>query len=264
MKYVAKKADDTVNIPKASMLVEACKLVVGFVVFIGVAYLVLGLIITLIIPFLPTSVDKRLGALLIPAVTDQYECFSEGDQNSNLLKIEEMVQEYAELIPQYDYDWTVYVIDDEMVNAGAIAGGHMVFFNGLFDHLETDEELAAIVAHEMGHVVHRDHMSRFGRLMAFLLISTAILGDDNSATKLATEALVGMDYAYSRGQERKADLFAVDLMMKRYGDANAAVSIMEKFIEISGDRKGLQYFHSTHPNSSERVEYLKDHIKTHY
>ena len=134
----------------------------------------------------------------------------------------------------------------------AFPGGLIVFYAPLIRLTETPEELAAIMAHEMGHVVHRDPLRKLIRQIG-LSATLAIVGGESTAI---LEDLVRdlLDLKYSRDQEREADDFALQILAASGIDPAHFASIMQKL--SSGTTRGgdrvFKYL-STHPHLDERL-----------
>ncbi len=153
---------------------------------------------------------------------------------------------------EHPYEIEIVVVDSPLVNAMAFPGGLIVFYAPLIRLTETPEELAAIMAHEMGHVVHRDPLRKLIRQIG-LSATLAIVGGESTAI---LEDLVGdlLDLKYSRDQEREADDFALQILAASGIDPAHFASIMQKL--SSGTTRGsdrvFKYL-STHPHLDERL-----------
>ncbi len=101
------------------------------------------------------------------------------------------------------------VIRREEANAIALPGGHIYVFKGLIDQAETVDEVAGVIAHELGHVANRDGTRAIVQATGLSLIFGILLGDfvGGGAVVLASESL--LKSAYSRSAERRADDYAV-------------------------------------------------------
>ncbi len=120
------------------------------------------------------------------------------------------------------YNFTIYLSDSDDVNAIALPGGRIVVFKGLLDQVESENELAMVLAHELGHFAHRDHMRGLGRGLGLAVATALLLGENNSASGLISKAVLTFQVKYSQSQESAADQFGVDLLTARYGHAGGA------------------------------------------
>ncbi|WP_417211650.1 M48 family metallopeptidase [Antarctobacter sp.] len=161
----------------------------------------------------------------------------------------------ARLTAQMDppADLSVHVLNHEMVNAFALPGGQIVFFRGLIDEAETPEELAAVFAHEIGHVVSRDPTRHALRSAGSIGVLGLIFGDfaGGAVVLLLAEQLI--EAQYSQGAEGAADVYAHDLMI-RAGLSPAALAVMfERFRALGGDAEGFVGHFLSHPRLGDRI-----------
>ena len=160
-------------------------------------------------------------------------------------------------------EWEFIVFDAPgQVNAFAMPGGKVGVMSGLFDIVETQDELASVIAHEIAHVTARhthERMSQAGILKAGSGISS--LG-----TAIATGGMVhiapsmsGQLAAWDRAKEVEADRIGMMYMARAGFDPNAAISVMGKMEKIIG-AAGSQPYNSTHPTSQERLDVLHAYV----
>ncbi len=146
---------------------------------------------------------------------------------------------------------TVHYVDTPMVNAVATLGGHITMFRGLLSRLESNDELDAVLAHEIGHVRERHvirHMSR-GVSAALVLGMIGV----RSATLngwLVGDAQQLLMLAHSRDAERESDAAATHALLTRYGHPEGIVKLFERFDALQRERPdargGVEVLHS-HP-----------------
>ena len=151
-------------------------------------------------------------------------------------------------------------------NAFALPGGTIIMTDELVEMAANDEEIAAVLAHEVGHVRHRHAMRQVIQDSAVGLIVATMTGDVFSATSLAA-ALPTMlvDAKFSRDMERQADDVAVEYMVSQGQSVEhfaAILTSMEKaFAKKHGTvkgGKGMTDYFSTHPATRERIERLNN------
>lgn len=158
------------------------------------------------------------------------------------------------------YDWEINVIKSDDVNAFAMPGGKMVVYTGIIDQLKlTDDELAAIIGHEMAHVLREHSREKVSQEMAkstgITLIAT-IVGLDQGAEDLIQQAgQVAFSLPFSRKMETEADLIGLELMANAGYNPEAAVTLWKKMAQLSGSSN--VDFLSTHPASTKRISSLE-------
>ena len=158
------------------------------------------------------------------------------------------------------YTFRVTVINSEAVNAFAGPGGYIVIFRGLITAAETPDEVAGVLAHEMGHVIERHSTESMVRIAGLGLIVQILTGDPSGLIGLGTaagELLINL--AYSRDAEAEADAIAVEVLAKADIDAGGLVRFLERMAQQEGSGDGgLVSFLSTHPQSAERAEAVRN------
>ncbi len=179
--------------------------------------------------------------------------------------LSELLQHLEQHIEEHPYEIEIVVVNSPLVNAMAFPGGLIVFYAPLIRLTETPEELAAIMAHEIGHVVHRDPLRKLIRQIG-LSATLAIFGGESTAI---LEDLIKnlLDLKYSRDQEREADDFALQTLVASGIDPAHFASIMQKLStgKTNGNDKVFTYL-STHPHLDERVTKARqasEHFATH-
>lgn len=161
------------------------------------------------------------------------------------------------------FNWEMNVFKDDELNAFAMPGGKMVVYTGIVDRLKlTDDELAAIVGHEMTHALLEHSKKDAGQKVltglamnvgGALLMSKAGVSADTAG--LATEVVgnFGIDKPFSRSQETQADAGGVRLMAQAGYNPQSAVSVWQKMSQSEGDSSKIATLASTHPNHAQRI-----------
>jgi predicted Zn-dependent protease len=160
------------------------------------------------------------------------------------------------------WKWEVNVISSKEVNAWCMPGGKMAVYTGLLEQLNvTDEELAAVMGHEIAHALREHGRERASQQMAqqaLIGIGAAILGiGDVGATLANVVADVTVGLPYARNFEREADRIGVELAARAGYDPRAAISLWQKMIKVGGS--GGPSFLSTHPAPEDRIQDLKEY-----
>ncbi len=164
-------------------------------------------------------------------------------------------------------NFKVYEVTD--VNAFACGDGSIRVFSALMDMM-TDDELAAVIGHEIGHVVHtdvKDAMKNAYLTSAALNAAGATEGvaaklSDSEVGKLV-EAFTGAKF--SQKQEYEADDYAFDFCVKNGFDPYAMSNALKKLVELSNGEKAstVQKMFSSHPDSAKRAERMKEKADAH-
>lgn len=151
------------------------------------------------------------------------------------------------------YPVTVTVLDHEMINAFALPGGHVVFFRGLIDAAVDPDEVAAVFAHELGHVVARDPTRIALRTAGSIGVLGLLFGDfaGGAVVLFLAERLIQADY--TRAAEAAADAFAHE-RLRAAGLPPAALGLMfRRLREAYGEAPGIVEHFLSHPTLGERI-----------
>ncbi|MFH1847252.1 MAG: M48 family metalloprotease [Candidatus Omnitrophota bacterium] len=153
--------------------------------------------------------------------------------------------------------------EPDMYNAFAAPGGYVYVFIDLVEELETDDRIAAVLAHEMGHVEAKHSVKRLQANMgitALMLIGTQMQMEKGEYA--AANAAIGqLISAYSRSDERQADELSVKYMRVAGFDPNGTVEALSVLKKLRSKGSRLKYFvYKSHPYLSERMAYLKKYI----
>ena len=161
------------------------------------------------------------------------------------------------------WKWEVHTIKSDQMNANVRAGGKIMFYTGIIDKLKlTDDEIAAIMGHEISHALRehsRESMSRAYATQMTLGIAGGLLGLSQSEMDLANLAGdLGISKPHGRKQESEADQLGLELMARAGYNPQAAVSVWQKMQATGGS--STPQFLSTHPSHSNRIATLQSHI----
>ncbi|MFH1837017.1 MAG: M48 family metalloprotease [Candidatus Omnitrophota bacterium] len=148
-------------------------------------------------------------------------------------------------------------------NAFAAPGGYVYIFSDLVEVLDTDDEIAGVLAHEMAHVEAKHSIKRLqGSLgvTALMLLGSQLKTEDNSAVYLGS-AVNQLMAEYSRQDERQADELSVKYMERTGYDPMGAIGALEKLRGLRKEGKRMKYFfNKSHPYLSERIAGLEKDI----
>ncbi|MFW6243387.1 MAG: M48 family metallopeptidase [bacterium] len=157
-------------------------------------------------------------------------------------------------------EFKIFYVDHDMINAYYIGNGDIMLFKGLLQELNTEEELAALIAHEIGHGVGNDLEDEVKNNLGVNVVSSVF----NYFTEKEFEVMFNtfnniIKRGYSREQERDADVFAANLMLKSGYDPTGLIDLMNVLKNGNHDIKLLE-FTKTHPLPDSRIDYINNYI----
>lgn len=179
--------------------------------------------------------------------------------------IDSIGQKIARVSHRPDLEYHFVALDHESLNALALPGGYIFITRGLLEKLQTEAQLAGILAHETSHVVARDTSAALSRaqVMDLFVAALAISGATPAgAVKMAQLTRVFLGLRYSRKDEREADLGGLDYMVRASYDPQGMVETMQ-ILQEEDTRRPIEFF-STHPSPHNRIAYLTEAIQTKY
>ena len=149
----------------------------------------------------------------------------------------------------------IYVLDDKTINAMVTADGTIFFTSGLLEQELQEEELAFVLAHELGHYANRHHLKRISKLVLRTLIDTT-LSNESSVSPVVGSVTNLNTLSYSRTHELQADKYASRMLYYLYGNNTGGILFLKRLEKEYGSSEFANYF-STHPSLNKRYKLLK-------
>ena len=250
MEFIPRKPREGINVSKEHPLIEASTLVVALSLIFAVIAAALIFAVEIALYFIPEEKEADLFENWLPE-----DIITVAPDDSRLDKLETMLWRLSRHYPESPYDFRIEIDDSENMNAMALPGGLIVVTAGLLDEIETENELAFIIGHEMGHFKNRDHMRALGRGVVISLVFIAMSGS-GAASDLGASITDLALRGFSRGQESSADEFGLGLVQQEYGHVADSWRFFERMDEIDGEFLELLTYLSTHPSPDDRVAAL--------
>lgn len=196
------------------------------------------------------AVADQLGDLLASPANGRPTICTETSGTAALTLMVRRVSAKADL----PYPLKVNVLNSSVVNAFTLPGGRILIFRGLIDEAGSPEEVAGVLAHEIGHVVNRDPTRGVLRAAGTAGIIGLLLGDIFGATVLAAASDAVLNASHQREAETRADELAYDLMGEAGLPASALADFFTKLQEQHGESTGPLKYLASHPVLSGRAE----------
>ncbi len=213
-------------------------------------------------PLLPAVVERKLGdavdmqtrgALDTRNAGAGFECGSADSEKAGRAALDKMVRrlETAAGLPS---PLRSYVVRRSEANALALPGGQIYVFNGLIEKADTGDEVAGVLAHEIGHVAHRDGTKAVLQAGGLSFLFGMLLGDFVGGGAVVLAVRTVLQSSYSREAETAADLYAAHLMIKAGGDVRALATMLDK---IGGATEPGMKILLDHPETKARIAAIK-------
>lgn len=154
-----------------------------------------------------------------------------------------------------DLYWELHIIqDDDVLNAFATPGGYIYVYTGLIKYLESADDLAGVLGHEIAHADRRHSAKQIQKQYGLSIITSIILGEDPSQLKEIVAGVTGQlaVLSFSRKAEAEADDYSVEYLSDTKYQCNGAASFFEKMLDEN--QTSTPEFLSTHPSPENRVE----------
>ncbi|EIC27938.1 MULTISPECIES: M48 family metallopeptidase [Methylomicrobium] len=163
--------------------------------------------------------------------------------------------------------WEVVVFVDDSFNAFALPGNKIGVYTGLFNLIANQDQLAAVIGHEIGHVLAKHSAERASQELAVNSGMSMIQAMGNPQSTLGQAAFgmlgLGAEYGvlmpYGRTQESEADIIGVDLMAKAGFDPRQSINLWQRMSQATQGQQTAEFL-STHPSNETRIHDLEQHM----
>ncbi|MBP0001640.1 MAG: M48 family metallopeptidase [Cyanobacteria bacterium SID2] len=263
MKYTPKEITEEVNISQVHPLVNFAYLLGGVIGITLLVYFGLGVAVDFFVPHMSAEREKEIGDALAPTVPAQF-AGTELENDTRVAYIADLLDTLKEPGDMPGIPFEVHIIKTDIVNAAALAGGHIFVTTAFLEQVQSENELAFVLAHEIGHLSSRDALKGMGRSL-FLLLGSILLEIGTSGTTGAPDIVaytINLNtLSYSRQQEYAADVYGLSSVVRVYGHGGHSLDFFKRLAEEERqypDRllKVSEYF-LTHPLTQKRIDALE-------
>jgi len=259
--YVPKEMTEEVNITPIHPLMNLAHLfatvaVTGLLIYGG-----LGIAASQLATRIGPKTEEKIGAAITASLPVKTV-----ESDSRVAYLEDLLSELQRSVETAKLGKAEYpplkvrILEMDAENAMVSAGSYLMVTEGLLAAVTSENELAFVLAHELGHLHHRDPLRAMGRSLVFVALGS-LLGIGQSTSALPSVVNLA-ELSYSRQQETTADDYAQALIVAHYGHGARSLGFFERNREPDiGALNKLVEWQQTHPMSSDRIERLKNRFQ---
>lgn len=205
-----------------------------------------------------TEKEIKIGEAVSRQIEEQYKIVTDVDVNE---RVEQILDRIVAICDRKDLVYFIKVIDEDIMNAVSLPGGYIYVFKGLIDHVETDDELAGVIAHEVGHITAKHSIKRmqasYGALLAQILSTQA---NGNIAGGVGF-ALTSLFLEHSQQDEFQADRLSVKYLKKAGYNPEGIGGFLAKLQEEQEKAPVQPYsYWRTHPHLPQRIAVVNQEV----
>lgn len=204
--------------------------------------------------------DQQVEALGLQAYNQMKDDMPRSDNRALDRRVQEVGKRIARISPQPDWDWEFTLFENDSPNAFALPGGKVGVNTGLFKVAKNDDQLAAVMGHEVAHAIARHGNERMSQGMlaqgGVAAAGIASGGDQMTTIGAALAAQYLVQLPNNRTQESEADHIGLLYMAEAGYDPRAAVDLWRN-MEAAGAGGQMEWM-STHPSPGNRIKRLQE------
>jgi Zn-dependent protease with chaperone function len=247
-----------------------CAVFLGVFALLAAAFMAAGpLAVRLAVNRVPVALEAKLGEMAMKTHFEERQFTEDHDAWDRLAAATNALRP---VLARAGWPWRFYVVQHAQPRGMAFPGGHIVVSTGLLNWVETPEELAGVLAHEIAHVTRRHGLQQAVASQGPLLALQLVVGDQEVVAELLESSVALAALSFSRDQEREADALGFQLLADAGVDPRGLLLF---FVRIEEAERGARAtFHralgrtadelgapadrfSTHPLTGERIENME-------
>ncbi|KAM9995576.1 hypothetical protein ACTFIY_001747 [Dictyostelium cf. discoideum] len=220
--------------------------------------------------------EQDLGEMGYEEMKTQLSDYFLPENNALQNRVREVAKRIIDVTDRPDLAWECHVVNSEVVNACVLPNGKIFVFSKLFDICESEDELASVISHEIGHAVARhaaEHLSISKLGYMFLTLTRGLVGETITGNLTTMFSANLLNLRYSRIQEIEADAIGLEFMVKANYNPYAALSVQKKLQQYTIKNDSILMgttsstsiqsqsmvvdFLSTHPSPEERIHKIE-------
>ncbi len=255
MEFTPRAPREGINVSKTHPLKEAATLVAGLAAVLVSLVVIVSWSVDIAVRFIPPEAEAEFfdASTFEPLVQ---EALSSTDERRR--DVQRLLDKMAAHWPDAAYDFKVAILPTSEANAAALPGGYVLVTSALLDEVESENELAFVLGHELGHFHNRDHLRRLGRGVVYGLALAVVFGGGGTVPDMANLISDLTSKGFDRDQERQADRFGLELIEAEYGHIGSSWQFFQRLADDRPKLDNVIAYLSTHPASAERIDELRE------
>lgn len=212
----------------------------------------------------PEGQEIAIGQQLHPEILRQFGVYDEKPELNRL--VDRIGKRIASQSERPNLPWTFTVLDSPMVNAMALPGGYIYITRGMLERINSEDELAGVLGHEIAHVTARHAAQQMSRaqLAQFGMILGAVVAGPEVLQQYGQLAEIGLGLLfqrYSRAQETQADLFGTNYIAKAQFHPIGAERMLMTLMRLDKNpTSGIDRYFQSHPDPAKRVRDVRARV----
>ena len=256
MKYAPSLPSHNDNISRAHPLKDFLLLLGGLGVLALLGFFLLGLLVDAVVDRMGPETEASLTRLIAARAAP----LAPGKEAARVAQLQQLVDSLRPCTG-FKGPANVRMNASPVPNAVVVPGGTIFVFSGLLEHVQSENGLAFVLAHEMAHLSHRDHLRALGRGIVLYGLAALLSGDSSAlAGVLAPVQQLG-NARYSRARESAADAMALQVLACRYGHAGGATEFFEALRARDADALPGSHYFTSHPAMGARIDAIQGAVK---
>lgn len=206
------------------------------------------------------SSDKevKIGESIAHQIDKRYKVLEDVEQNE---RVERILDNLVKVCDRQDIVYFIKILDREEINATALPGGYIYIFKGVLDNSTSDDQIAGVIAHEIGHITAKHGLKRLQASYGAMLLQLAAIESKSNIGRGVDLATTSLFMEYSQDHELEADELGIKYMQKAGYDPTAMIGFLETMGEET-DKEVRQFsYWRTHPHIPERIANISRLIK---
>lgn len=252
--------NDNDNISKTNDFNEFFIYVGGFISLLFIIFLIFNFSANIYIQNLSPSQQVNLEKIIAQKSKLKLSTYTDSKYTSKINYLEQIKKRIIsnDKNLQNRSNLNLHIIPNREINAFVSVDGNLYFTTSLLDKISDKEQLAFVLAHELGHYSHRDNLKAFSRELSLIAIASLVSILQNDSTRKTTSGLMNItNIKYSKSQELNADLYANNAIKKFYGTNKPAIKFFNT-IEKEDKNPDFIYMFANHPHPKERIKALQN------